>query len=687
MKTWTTVLLMLIAGTASAEDDLLADDRDNLKWIIDRGAGTAAVSKVDDSTPELTFNFAAAKRGPLEFNIRTDTDRVQVRLDRRGPRLDLNAGQENTLIVWVGEQPYVELNGERDEDWAEDLARAMERGDPETVSLYFSRADGVLVKYRQLPAPVMGEKIDPIGDDDAMATRTGRDDADSPAASVDTEALLNRAKAGIVELRIDRGVPGVFTVVRSPVLTDRHFVVVPARQLVGASGATVQLPGVGKTIEAKLVSFDPNVGLAMLELDTTFIPMARAAIKPVPIASSMPTNGEQVWLVTPTAAGPRLANLPVDELVSYSELDGGLQAAIRHNALSQWIQVNGTITTDQSGAAAFNGAGELVGLAAWAWADRSEASAILAATPIRSMIENPPAEPLGFAEFNETLSTVDLPRVSFAKIETVRDEPADQLRRVNAVLELVAECPACDGSGVNLERQRVGYEAFGTMRRAIYHNVYDQCAVCDGSGVKDVQAFTGAVETVISTAARLDASGLDAEPQLRVVAENLKQLTLANLNNIATMLNDDARQKMAGGSRNIGQPIVLIGTYVDEVMLPGESEPFRGVKVDGPDRTSAAKALVDQPRYVGTDEAPTAMVAGLLAGFVQQAADEPPVAVISHGLVIPIDPTQAAARKTVEQLNEELEAEREARRELIEERQRRIEREREREERERDRRY
>jgi len=687
MKTWTTVLLMLIAGTASAEDDLLADDRDNLKWIIDRAAGTAAVSKVDDSTPELIFNFAAAKNGPLEFNIRTDTDRVQVRLDRRGPRLDLNAGRENTLIVWVGEQPYVELNGKRDEDWAEDLARALERGDPETVSLYFSRADGVLVKYRQLPAPVMRETIEPIGDDDAMATRTGDDDAASPAASVDTEALLNRSKTGIVELRIDRGVPGVFTVVRSPVLTDRHFVVVPTRQLVGASGATVQLPGVGKTIEAKLVGVDPNVGLAMLELDTTFIPMARAAIKPVPIASSMPTEGEQVWLVTPTAAGPRLANLPVDDLVGYSELDGGLRAAIKHNALSQWIQVKGTITTDQSGAVAFNGAGELVGIAAWAWVDRSEASAILAATPIRSMIENPPAEPLGFAEFNETLSSVDLPRMSFAQIETVRDEPADQLRRVNAVLKIAAGCPVCDGSGVNLERRRVGYEQFGTMRRAIHHNVYDECETCQGSGLKDAPAFIRILEKVVSGAARLDGASVEAVESLRAAADNLRELTLANLEHMAGLVNADAQEKMAGGSRNIGQPIVLIGTYVDEVMLPGESEAFRGVKVDGPDRTSAAKALVDQPRYVGTDEAPTAMVAGLLAGFVQQAADEPPVAVISHGLVIPIDATQAAERKTVEQLNEELEAEREARRELIEQRQRRIEREREREERDRNRRY
>jgi len=691
MKPWMTglMLLLLTGAAAAADDDLIAESQENLKWILDRQARSAAVSKIDDATPELVFDFQAAKRGPLELTVRTDSDRVALRLGRRGPRLDLNAGEANTLIVWVGPEPYVEVNGERDEDWAEDIADAVEREEPATVSLHFSRADGVLLKWRQLPAPLTRNAPEPIDErGDATTTIDHDGDGDAPAArSVNRELLLNRSRRGIVDLRIDRGSEGVFSIVSSPVLTDRHLVVVPASQLVGAQSVSVRLQDVDKTIDAKLVNVDLNVGLALLELDTTFVPAARAALRPIPIADQLPPPGEQVWLIGRGPSGPGLEALPVHERVSHGELDRGLRNAIRQSPLTQWLQTEGGITTNQSGSPVLDNAGDLVGIAAWAWVDRSDHGAILAATHLKSLIEStPPSEPMTLETLSEAAATMELPRMTFDRIETVQDQPAEQLRRLTAVLRLTGECPACDGSGVKLERKRVGYEQFGTMRQAIHHNVYDHCAICEGSGLKDAETFRRALDQVVLAAARLNGASDAATATLTNTGETLRELALNNLQVVSELVNAEAKRMIHTGPGAVGKPIVLVGELFDEVVLPGETRPMIGVKVEGERRGESTKGLVDQARHVDRTDAPAAMVAGVLSGLIQADADEPPVAIISHGLVIPLDPAQAVRRETVEQLNEELEAEREQRRARIEEERQRRERAREREQRERDRR-
>jgi hypothetical protein len=68
------------------------------------------------------------------------------------------------------------------------------------------------------------------------------------------------------------------------------------RHLVCTCDSPVDLPGVTKPVEAKLVKVDLNVGLALMELDTTFVPMARSVLKPIKLASQSPTVGERVWL-------------------------------------------------------------------------------------------------------------------------------------------------------------------------------------------------------------------------------------------------------------------------------------------------------------------------------------------------------------------------------------------------------
>jgi len=674
---------LLLVGTARA-DSVLADESDaNLKWIIRPDARSAAVSKVDDSSPEFDFSFAAVKKGPLELTIRTDADRVSVRLGRRGPRVDLKPNEENTLIVWVGPQPYIELNGERDEDWAEDIARALERDEPETLTLDFGRADGVLLKWRQLPAPMIRQTDDPtedaVAEDDAPAG-----DAPQP---IDTTALLSRIQNGVIDLRIQRDVEGVVSIVPSPVLTDDHLVVVPAHALRGAKAVTVHVPEVNRPIEAQVVGVDMNIGLALLSLNTTFVPMARAVLEPIPLADAPPAEGEPLFIAARVGGQPRLASMPVEEVVAYNELDKSITSAMPHSPLSQWIQVEGGISSQQSGAPVLNRAGELVGIAAWAWTSRSRSAAVLSATHVQSLIESRKTEPIVLNALDQMTATVKLPRMSFARIETTDDQTAEELRRVTAVLRAAGNCRACDGSGAIMERKRVGYETFGTMRRAIYHNVYDHCAICEGTGLNDAETLKRTVGTVVTAAARLDANADDVTSSFEAVRDALRDLSLGHFQAVAELLNDQAKQTFVGGARKIGQPVVMIGTYIDEVELPGETQHFRGVRIESETRGNETKALVVDPRYVDTAESSTAMITGILAGFIQQEADQSPVPLISHGLVIPIDMTKVVEHKTVEELNEELEAEREEKRAKIEaERQRRERLERERE-RERDRRY
>jgi S1-C subfamily serine protease len=576
--------------------------------------------------------------------------------------------------------------GKRVEDSTEDLERAMKRSEPKTVSVKFSRADGVLLKWRQLPAPV--DEIDPVnphGDTQADPTIDNGEPDDEPAV-VDTTAILSAARGGIVELKIERRTEGVLTIVPSPVMTDRHYVVAPIQSVAGVKRVHVDLPGVTKPVEAKLVKVDLNVGLALMELDTTFVPMARSVLKPIKLASQSPTVGERVWLASLANGQPKLDTKAVDELVSYDGLDRQLKSAMRHSPLSQWIQVEGGITTGQSNAAALNGAGELVGLAAWAWTNRARYGAILSAEHVKALVNAPTPDPMSYAQLNELIDPTDLPRMTFAHVETVTDQPADQLRRFNAVLRTTAQCRACEGSGVKLTRRRVGYESIGgNMRKAIYRNEYEHCAICKGTGLKDENTLRRAIGNVVTGAARVAGDEQTTEASLEAVRDSLRDMTLDNLDSITALVNGQARLMLAGGTDNIGQPIVMVGSYINQVELPGEVKPFMGLKVDGQNRGDETRVLVDRPRFVDPTESRTAMVAGVLAGFIQRESDEPPIALISHGLVIPIDTTKAVERKTLDEWNKELEEERREREEKIEAERRRIERQRDRED--RDRRY
>ena len=685
----TTLLILaglLLAGPAFADGLLLDGSRTNAKWIIDSDGNGAAVSGVDARTPELEFNFAQLKRGPLELTLRTDASQVAVRVPSSGPRIDLKPNQENTLIIWVGPEPYVEVNGERDAAATGDLASALERARSdeqiEKMSLRFSRIDGALLKWRQLPAPVMDATAIDAADDLRSPDGAGLDAGDayeSAPAPVDTAALIARVRGGLVELRIRRAAEDAVSVVCSPVLTDRYYVVAPAEALRGAAAVDAAVAGVDEPLVAKLVTVDLNVGLALLELDATFAPAARAALRPLALADQTPRPGDRVWIASMLAGQPRLSAAPVDAVVGYDELDRDLKAALTPAAASKWIQVQGGVSTQQSNAACLNAGGELVGLAVWAWADRAEVAGILSAEHIRPLIENPPAEPMTLAMLNEMLASIDLPHLTFPTIEPVADQSADYLRRINGALRTSAECRVCDGTGVRADRKLVGYETTGNLRKSIYHVVYLECGTCEGTGLRDPQTLGRSLDSVVSTAARLNSGTGDVVATLEAVRDNLRQLTLGHYDAMTALVNGEAKALIAGGPANIGQPIVMVGSYFDQVQLPGEPQPLMGVKLENPDdrRAPAVKALVTRPRLVEAGDSRTAMVTGLLAGFVQQAPDQPPVAVVSHGLVIPIDTTQVVERKTVEQLNQELEEQREKRAAEIERERQRIERERE----------
>jgi hypothetical protein len=227
------------------------------------------------------------------------------------------------------------------------------------------------------------------------------------------------------------------------------------------------------------------------------------------------------------------------------------------------------------------------------------------------------------------------------------------------------QCPQCKGSGFLMTRKRTGYRTEGALRYPVYEAEEVECSRCEGTGLARPDALDRAFTGLLNAMATTDASDEKAVAQVRRLEAMMRQMVLDHPLSVQTMFNDQAVQLVRGGALEIGKPIIAMGELVQEIELPGESAELSGVKIEL-DRRDEVKILVDKPLLIGSGEQELGIVGGVLAGFVYSDAEEPPIAVIQRGFVIPID--EDAFEEAVDAAEEAADQRRRAAEEAAEER-------------------
>jgi len=672
--------LFLIADVAAGKDELLADAEENGKWLLSPDGGEARISGRDARYPELVFDFKQLQNGPAKALIETDAKYFYVKAGRKRIKIDMSALKHEVTIDVDGK---LLVDGKSDKDRDEDWTKALEREGVETVTLRFARCDFAKVTWKQTfrKRKPRENDTDPANPVDPTNPETF-EPAEPEEPAMKDAALRELAQASVIQLRVHREnkhttSTGLATIIHLDGLAVTNLHVVE-----GAKSVEAKLEGVDDWIEVTPAAWDAELDLALLQLSRAN-PIARATMKAVEIADKAPAAEDKLWLIGHTGKQMAIVGTTAESTGRYGDLDRSIQQQMRHSALSRWIIVSGQTPATIAGGAALDAQGRMVGIPAWLWNAKAESSLVLSSSHFQRLIESRPIEAPTWALLNTKLTGVQLPRTTFPRIRVDEDQSSVDLQRSTLMVERAHECDMCKGEGVLTKRVLTGYSRQGNVRTPIYQNEDYACPRCDGKGLEPKDKLHKQLATLSDSIARVNTSDTRIQDTLANTRDFMREMARNHFRSLQVVANAEAKKAIGSGSVHVGEAVILLGTLVRTVKIPGETAPAMGLRlsvdhtVDRSSRTSGkgeTKVLLTDPVMVDRGEGKLAIVTGVLTGYVQMRADEAPTAVVSRCLIVPIDEDKIIVRKTAEELTAEREKEREQRRRELE----RLRRERER---------
>lgn len=668
------VLIFLMAPRTWAVNEILTDAESNGQWVLPPDGGEARISGRDARYPELEFDLEKFKQGPVQILIETDATSFYVMPGRKRIRLKVEKLKHELRLDTEG---VFKVDGKTEADWTKDWKEGLAREGTKTITLRFTKCEFVKVNWRQT---IRERAEEPVQiDDDPTVLVVGDPIEIEPAdPAMAGEAIMELAKGAVVELHVFREGMSVAAVGSAIVVAPSGLAVTNLHMVEGAKRVTAKIAGVDQAIEVTPAGWEAELDLALVQLSQAN-PLARAAIRPVEIASGAPSAGDKLWTVGLVNGQVKINSAKVLGTCGYDELDGDIRKAMRHSVLSQWVVTEGSMPIAMAGGAALNERGQLVGVPTWTWRTKAESSPLLSATHLKRLMDQRPIEPPKWDQL--ALATVGSqpPRTTFPRLVVELPEDEQGVKRAGLVVDKAHECGLCKGDGVLTKRNKVGYETAGNMRVPIYQNESYTCTRCQGSGLQPINLLYRQLSGLADAVARADRSDEDMTAALDNIRDSLREMGQNHFRSLQGLINAEAKKTLGGGSKDIGTPVALVGQLVRTVEVPGAGQPAMGLKLSiaseddrgSRSRSSSSssgetKVLLVNPRYVDTGQGKLAVVTGLLAGYVNIDAKSGPVGVLSHVMVVPIDEDKIIVRKTAEELNADREAEREKRREALE---------------------
>lgn len=665
------VAFLGMSSSAQAVNELLSSAPSNSQWVLPPDGGEARISGRDARYPELDFDLAKLKLGPVRITIETDAPSFYVMPGRKRIKFDVSQIKHELVLDASGE---LKFDGKTDAQWNEDWKQGLAREGATSVTLRFSKCEFVKVNWEQtMRRADEQEAIDePVAQPEAQNTQPI--DAAPTEPALEGQAILDMAKSAVVELHVYRESQSVASVGQAVVVEASGLAVAPLHVVDGARRVLAKIAGVESMVEVNAAAWDTELDLALLQLNLTD-PMARAAIRSVAISPLAPGEGEKLWLIGLADGQMRIDSTTVQAIVGYDELDQSIRKVMRHSVLSRWIVTTGTVPMAMAGGAALDQRGQLVGIPAWSWRTKSEQSALMSITSVPRLIEQRPVELATWDQLATAVAGTQSPRTTFPRLAVESSTDAQTVRLAGGALEQKHECSLCKGEGVLTRKVRAGFEYAGGLKTPVYQYESYTCTRCEGSGLEPIAQVYRQLSGLAQAIARSNPADPAMADALDKVRDMLRQMGQNHFLSLQTHINAEAKKTLGAGARQIGQPVTLVGQLVRTVEVPGAGQPAMGLKLsiageESEDRQasrgSETKVLLIDPRYVDRGQGNLAVVSGVLAGYVSVDATSAPMAVISHAMIVPIDEDKLIERKTADDLNKERESERDRRREQIE---------------------
>ncbi|MHB1156851.1 MAG: trypsin-like peptidase domain-containing protein [Phycisphaerales bacterium] len=652
-------LVVGLARTAAGQSSWLADEKANDKWAVSDGGSTLSIDAQAAKYPRLALSLDAVKRGPVTMSIQTDAPYVGVLVGSRRVRLELGEG---THVVRMDAsaapgRASITLDGKSDEKMNESWKQGVENAKADKVELRFGKCGGVKIKLSQ-GAAESGEA------DTAKPQAAPAPGSEKPVEKepLSEEELTKLAESSVLELVIHRSEGARASGATVTVLDLAGHGVAMLHELIGATKVEARRAGFAEAIPVRLTAIDAEHDLALVQLDLSN-PLARAVVRFIEVADDQPGKGDKVWALAPSPGSDGLlqAMKVVKVAGSTSELDRRTQAALTHSPSTQWLEVDAVLDAAHSGGAVVNERGRLVGIGTWVWVAKRKSSPVVSATHVKALLaahmNDAPDAALGWdglakLERGPVMRYTTFPRLapgSKSEAASGQDDPLRwlEVRKQVRLLEQNELCPVCKGEGLYYQRKQVGTSKNGGLAVPMYVSMPEVCPRCGGTGLNEGKVLEPLLERAAKAGAGVAASGEDNKGWVTTrdqLTSVLKKLGEEHYAGLAKLTAGRVKTVLGGGPAQIGQPVVVVGTLMRKVNVPGVQLQGAGagggrpgVRLGDVKDKDAQRVLVGDAVYVGEGDERLALVMGELAGWVVYSEDEPAVAVVSRAWVVPLD--------------------------------------------------
>ena len=227
------------------------------------------------------------------------------------------------------------------------------------------------------------------------------------------------------------------------------------------------------------------------------------------------------------------------------------------------------------------------------------------------------------------------------------------LRKQVRLLDQNALCPVCKGTGLFYQRKQVAVNRGGGLMVPVYMDMPEVCPRCRGTGLNEAKLLRPLLDRVVLAAVNVQRPAAGDKDKQWVKTRNQLTKVLGKLfeehyAGLRKLLDAKSRALLKVGAGKIGQPVMVMGTLVRKVEMPGvRGGNMLGVRLGDKPAINAQRVVVSDAVYVGKANRRLALVMGVLAGWVMYSADAPPVAVVSRAWVLPLDQVKinAAVKK------------------------------------------
>ena len=623
------LLLLAVCVTAlgltrpvAAQHELIAEDPANDAWqYLEDTRQAVFVGDDTQKTPSIILDFFAMAQTPARLIVQSDTKTInfkagQLQFDlsirkKRDTKILLDAHPDRAVIRVKGKQA-----GAVQGAWLR-----MCREQPASVTVTFTDATYANITFVPDQGAVAEKKkttAAPIAADPAP-------EENEPS----TAQMLKGVKQGVFQLRARGQRKDVFNAAAGFLVAEGGLAITNFHVIQGATGALAHFAGSDTPVAVELVAARADLDLALIQLKLVDAPQLQK-VKPLVIETIDTVADQNVWAVgDPLDLGYALSAGVVHKVQPHAKLPDNLRQSLGFAGESVWIETDAAINSGNAGGPMVNKAGRVVAVNTWVWHQRGTRFYALSSSHISDLLESRRDQPLTFARAATQFEKVRPARGSFPRVIVAGNGHPEKIIDSAQSFRTATGCKVCRNRGAITQRVQDGYTYEGPVAHPKYVTKRRTCPSCRGTLIQNRKTLNKAGAALVMELAGSDPLHPRYDDAKEFTKKAVGEALEKNSKGLGKVLNAQALKLISSETGQVGAPLLAVGQLAGNVRLRGEGKRLKLFKF----QKNRQQVVISDARLIETTGTGTVMVAGLLAGFVDDPKGES-IPVIQHGLVI-----------------------------------------------------